>query len=80
MFILALKAAKSSSRSACDKGLGAMLTEPDRVFAVRQHESEHHLNPKHEGVEIPDNRQLMQKSDMIDWSDTSKSNHAMLSW
>lgn len=47
MLVFTLWAAKYGAQSACDKGFGTMLAEPNQVFAVRQHKAEHHLNPQH---------------------------------
>lgn len=78
MLVLALRAAKYSTWSACDKGFGTMPAKLNRIFAVGQHKAEHHLNSKHERVKIPNNRRLIQKSHMIGWSDAAKSCHALL--
>ena len=78
MLVLALRAAKYSTWSACDKSFGTMPAKLNRVFAVGQHKAEHHLNSKHERVKIPNNRRLIQKGYMISWSDAAKCRHALL--
>ena len=78
MLVLALRAAKYSTWSACDKGFGAVPAKLNRVFAVGQHKAEHHLNSKHERVKIPNDGWLIQKSYMIGWSDAAKRCHALL--
>ena len=78
MLILALRAAKHSTWSACDKGFGTMPAKLNRVFAVGQHKAEHHLNAQQQGMKIPNDGRLIQKSYMIGWSDAAKSCHALL--
>ena len=53
MLILALGAAKYSTWSACDKSFGTMSAKLDRVFAVCQHKTEHHLYAQQQGMKIP---------------------------
>lgn len=49
MLILALWAAKYSTWSACDKSFGTMPAKLNRVFAVCQHKTEHHLYAQQQG-------------------------------
>lgn len=78
VLILTLRTAKYSTRSACDKGLQTVLAQTDRFFRICQHETEHHLYPQQHGMEIPYNRRLIQKSDMISWRIAAVSCHALL--
>ena len=59
MLILALRAAKYSTWSACDKSFGTMPAKLDRVFAVCQHKTEHHLYAQQQGMKIPNDGRLM---------------------
>lgn len=78
MLILALRAAKYSTWSACNKGFGAVPAKLNRVFTVGQHKAEHHLNTQQQGMKVPNDGRLIQKSYMIGWSDAAKSCHALL--
>jgi len=60
MLILALRAAKYGAWSACDKGFGTVLAKLNRIFAVGQHETEHHLYAQQQGMKVPDNGRLIQ--------------------
>ena len=53
-----------------------MFAKLNRVFAVCQHKAEHHLNPKHKGVEIPDNRRLVKQCNPVSWCNTAKGCHS----
>ena len=55
-----------------------MPAQANRLIAVRQHKAEHHLNTKHQRMEIPHNRRLIQKSDPIGRRNTAKGFHALL--
>ncbi len=78
MLVLALRAAKYSAWSACNKGFRTMFAKLNRGFAVCQHKAEHHLNPKHKGVEIPDNRWLVKQCNPVSWCNTAKGCHSFL--
>ena len=52
MLVLALRAAKYSTWSACDKSFGTMPAKLNRIFAVGQHKAEHNLNSKHGQSEV----------------------------
>lgn len=55
-----------------------MPAKLNRVFAVGQHKAEHHLYAQQQGMKIPNDGRLIQKSYMIGWSDAAKSCHALL--
>ena len=55
-----------------------MFAKLNRGFAVCQHKAEHHLNPKHKGVEIPDNRWLVKQCNPVSWCNTAKGCHSFL--
>jgi hypothetical protein len=57
MLVFALPTAKYIIRSAGYERLMAMLAEPQRVFLVRQHETEHELNSQQKRMKIPNNHE-----------------------
>ena len=50
--VLALCTAKEVIGAFCLKDLVAVLAKPQRIFIVRQHSAEYHLNHKQQRVEI----------------------------
>lgn len=57
--ILALRAAKYSAWSVCDKSFGTMPAKLNRVFAVGQHKAEHHLYAQQQGMKISNDGRLI---------------------
>lgn len=55
-----------------------MPAQANRLIAIRQHKAEHHLNTKHQRMEIPYNRGLIQKGDPIGRRNTAEGFHALL--
>ena len=78
VFILALRAAEYRTWPVCHKSLLAVPADADRLFAVRQHEAEHHLYSKHKGVEIPNNRRLIEQGDPVGRGNATKGLHTLL--
>ena len=55
-----------------------MFADTDGLFCVGQHEAEHHLHPKYQGVEIPDNRRLVKQSNAVGRRNAARGFHALL--
>lgn len=63
--VSALCAAEFSIRFLCNKHLVTVLAQLHGMVFVRQQEAEHHMNPQHERMEIPYNRRLFIKCNMV---------------
>src|SRR5574344_821968 len=71
-------AAKYGARSACNKGFGAMPAKADRIVAVGQHETEHHLYAKQQRMKIPYDCRLVQQGNVVGRRISTKSRHTLL--
>lgn len=55
-----------------------MFTQSNGIVFVRQHKAEHHLYPKHQGMEVPDDGWLIQQGNSVSRGNTAKGFHALL--
>lgn len=76
--ILALRAAKHSTWSACHKGLQTMFADADGLLSVGQHKAEHHLYSKNQRVKILYDRRLIKQSNMVGLCIAAKGRHSFL--
>ena len=71
-------AAELSLRLFCNKDFVAVLAQLHGMLFICQQEAEHHMNPQHQRVEVPHNRWLFVKCDMVCGSIAAESRHTHL--
>ena len=76
MLFFALGTAEHITLIACNKSLLAMLAKFQGLVLISQHETEHHLDSRQQGMEIPDNGGLIEQSDMVSGSHAIECGHA----
>ena len=77
--VFALRAAKEIIGTFRLKDLVAVLTKPQWIFLIGQHCAEYHLNHKQQRMEIPDDRRLIAKLDVIRRCVAVERGHCLLS-
>ena len=55
-----------------------MFAQANGIIFICQHEAEHHLHSKHQGMKIPNDSGLIQEGDSVSRGDAAKGFHTLL--